>query len=519
MKKAFKYLTSLLAAIFILFGCEIAENPKFLTSDNLFSDVTGANTVLNGVYSSLASFSYYGADYHHLLNMSSGLYNTDRDASLLDIAALNPPANLNFVNNVWQASFQAISRANDLIANLETLELENTTEKNNILGQAYLIRSLTYFNLVRIYGKCPLITQPVTSQNPYFEISTPGEIYEQIIADATKAETMLPDLKDAVFGRPAKYAANMLLAKVYMQLASNKTAQETDNWQKAYTEAMKVYGKYTLVKDFATLWNPKTSDNSTESIFEIQGNVENTLRMVQLWTPGNGHVGRACWGRFKPNLEVYDKHVTTYPKDNRVKYTFVTEWQSFSASGATTPMITYPTFKTRNNKDKSYPYGYKYFIKDVNLLTYDTDMNYVVFRYADLLLMLAEIENEINGPTGAYKYVNEVLTRARAAGGLVSDQPANWDALTQADFRKKIMNEYLFELLEEGHDWFNVRRRGYDYFKANVIDVHNNHKSYDFTKQRDVRYPDNSRIMVMPIPDSEITSNPKVSAADQNSGY
>jgi hypothetical protein len=350
-------------------------------------------------------------------------------------------------------------------------------------------------------------------------MSTPEKIYEQVIADALKAEEFLPDKSGITDGRPAKYAANMLLAKIYMQLAGNKTAAETDYWKKAYDEAIKVYGKYVLVKDFATLWTPKTSDNTTESIFELQGNVENSLRMIQLWTPGNGHVGRTCWGRFKPNLEVYDKHVAAYPKDPRITYTFVTTWLKFDASGASTSQVTYPTYKVRNNKDKSYPYGYKYFIKDVNLLNYDTDMNFVVFRYADLLLMLAEIENELRGPTDAYKYVNEVLARARVAGGAAPDQPANWDALAQVDFRKKIMSEYLFELLEEGHDWFNVRRRGYDYFKANVIDVHNTHKLYDFTKQRDVKYPDNPRIMVMPIPDDEITANPKVSAADQNSGY
>jgi len=519
MKKSYKHLAVILVTVLSFVGCEIEENPKFLTSENLFNDVTGANTVLNGVYSSLASFEYYGADYHHLLNMSSGLYNTDRDASLLDIAALNPPANLNFVNNVWSAIFQSISRSNDLIVNLSALQEADVTEKNNILGQAYFIRSLSYFNLVRIYGKCPLITELVTSENPYYEMSTPEKIYEQIISDAQKAIQFLPDSKGVVDGRPSKYAANVLLAKIYMQLAGNKTAAETDYWKKAYDEAIKAYGKYTLVKDYSTLWNPKTSDNTTESIFEIQGNVENTLRMIQLWTPGTGNLGRTCWGRFKPNLEVYDKHAAAYPNDPRIKYTFVTQWLKFDASGATTVQVTYPTFKIRNNKDKSYPFGYKYFIKDVNLLNYDTDMNFVVFRYADLLLMLAEIENELQGPDGAYKYVNEVLARARVAGGIISEQPAAWTGLSQADFRKKIMAEYQFELLGEGHDWFNVRRRGYDYFKVNVIDAHNNHKVYDFTKQRDIRYPDNKRIMVMPIPEDEITANPKVSAADQNDGY
>ena len=65
----------------------------------------------------------------------------------------------------------------------------------------------------------------------------------------------------------------------------------------------------------------------------------------------------------------------------------------------------------------------------------------------------------------------------------------------------------------------NVRRRGYEFFKEHVIDAHNNHPLYNFSKQRDVEYPDNDRIMVMPIPLTEITANPNISVSEQNPGY
>ncbi len=513
MKNLRIFLTVIFALGLMLSACELNEDPKFLASDNLFTDEVGANTVLNGVYSSVASYNYYGSNFHHLTNMASGLYNTDRDASLIDIAGLNPPANLNFVTTVWSAVYESISRANNLIAGLAEVELNDAAEKDNILGQAYFIRSLGYFNLVRIYGKCPLITEPVTSENPYNGMSTPEKVYEQIIDDAEMAEQLLPEQGSEAAGRPAKYAANMLLAKVYMQLAGNQTAGSTDNWQRAYDEAIKVYGKYSLVSDFKNLWQETTSNNSKESIFEIQGNVENTLRLLQLWTASTAH--STTWGRFKSNLEVYDRHVSTYPNDPRLKLTFVTEYSN--TAGAI--QKTYPAFKGRNNKAKSYPYNYKYFMKDLNVANYNTDMNFVVFRYADLLLMLAEIENELHGPDNAYQYVNEVMARARVSGGETSDQPADWSGLTQDQFRTNIMFEYNFELLCEGHDFFNVRRRGYDYFKTNVIDVHNNHPMYDFSKSRDVMYPDNSRIIVMPIPEDELNANPNMSASDQNSGY
>jgi hypothetical protein len=511
MKNLKIYLTAIFAFGLILSSCELNEEPKFLASENLFTDEVGANTVLNGVYSTLAGFNYYGADFHHLTNMASGLYNTDRDASLNDVAGLNPPANLNFVTNVWANIFQSISRANNLILGLEETEMSNMDEKNNILGQAYFLRALGYFNLVRIYGKCPLITEPVTSDNPYNPMSTPEKIYEQIVSDAQMAEQLLPDLGSETPGRPAKYAANMLLAKVYMQLAGNST--DVNLWQKAFDEAIKVYGKYSLVPDFKSLWQVETSNNTSESIFEVQGNVENTLRMLQLWTAGQAH--STTWGRFKSNLEVYDNHVNTYPTDPRIEFTFVTEYPN--SSGAV--QKTYPAFTGRNNKAKSYPYNYKYFMKDLSVANYNTDMNFVVFRYADLLLMLAEIENELNGPADAYQYVNEVLARARVAGGASSAEPADWSGMTKDEFRERIMMEYNFEMLNEGHDFFNVRRRGYDYFKKHVIEPHNNHPVYDFSKSRDVQYPDNPRIMVIPIPEDELNANPQMSASEQNPGY
>jgi hypothetical protein len=304
-----------------------------------------------------------------------------------------------------------------------------------------------------------------------------------------------------------------------MQLAGDKTSGETDYWQKAFDEAIKIYGKYSLVNNFGSLWFPESSNNTSESIFEIHGNEEYTLRMLQLFTASNGYAGRNSWGRFKPNLEVYDRHVENFPEDPRIGFTFITEWTKFAPNGKTQNIVTYPTFKNRNNKDKSYPWTFKYFNKDIYANNYNTNQNLVVFRYADLLLMLAEIENELNGPANAAKYINEVRERARNSGAEPSSQPEDIVTMDQNEFRNEVMMEYMFELLCEGHDWFNVRRRGYPFFKEHVIDAHNNHPKYDFKKARDVEYPDNPRIMVMPIPGTEITANPNISSADQNAGY
>ncbi|TAJ14509.1 RagB/SusD family nutrient uptake outer membrane protein [Marinilabiliaceae bacterium JC017] len=518
--KAKNNIIYILAFLLVGLGsCEMEEKPLFPAADNLYSTVDGAHTVLNGCYAGMADFSYYGADFMHLTYFTSGLFTSNKDANLADIVAFQQTPSLNYVENFWKGCYRVIARTNDVIDNLNKYSLPDEDEQNNILGQAYFLRGLTYFNLVRVYGDAPLLTNTVTVETLNQSRATKSVVYDQVIADLELAAKLLKDENTQASGRPASPAAHMLLAKVYMTLAGNQTADETTYWKKAYDEAIEVYGKYSLVPDYRTLWYEASSNNTGESIFEIQGNVENTLRLYQLFTPSNGNAGRSVWGRIKPNVECYDLHAAAYPADPRLEATFLTEWTKYLASGKQSVMKTYPAFKKRNNKDKSYPWLNKYYIKDHTQLNYNTNMNFVVFRYADLLLMLAEIENELNGPANAYQYVNEVLARARQSAEVASNDPADWSGMTQEEFREAIMFEYRYELLGEGHEWFNNRRRGYDYFKKNVIDIHNNTPAYDFSKQRDVLLPDDARNMLMPVPQSELTANPNINAEDQNSGY
>ena len=526
MKNYIKYFAISLL-MFLMAGCDLDEEPVSYAGEKLFDNETGAQTVLNGVYSSMLGFNYYGADYHHLLNMASGLFSSDRTASYSNIASLNPLPSLNFVTNVWKAMYQTISRCNDLIYNMENIQFADKNVHSDILGQAYFIRSLTYFHLVRTYGGVPLITTPVTVDNIHSPRESTDDVYAQIILDAEIAADLLPETGSP--GRPAKWAANMLLAKVYIQLAGNKTSAETGDWQLAWDEAIKVYTKYTLVNDFSEFWYPATGRNTVESIFELQSNEEVTLRLYQLFTPKNGTIGWNSWSRFRANLEVYDKHASTYPTDPRIGYTFHTKYVYYKKKtlADTVHQHTYPypvelsKYDERNKKPGRYPYLMKYYNKDHTSMTYAQTQSFIVFRYAELLLMLAEIENELNGPAAAYTYVNEVLARARNSAGTPSAEPADWSGLSQEQFREAIMYEYQFELLCEGDDFFRVRRRGYDeWFKPHVIDVHNSHPVYgDFSGKTDAEYPDNSRIILMPISSIEITSNNKILASDQNPGY
>jgi hypothetical protein len=228
----------------------------------------------------------------------------------------------------------------------------------------------------------------------------------------------------------------------------------------------------------------------------------------RLFTPSNAFAGNG-WQRIRPNPETVDAHMSTYPGDPRIGLTYVSTYTRYDTGGT---VKTYPD-RSRASFGNSFPFLYKYWIKNKEALVDASNFNYVHYRYADVLLMLGEIENELGLTASAMSRVNEVLTRARNTSG--TSQPANWSGLSQDEFRERIMKEYQFELIGEGQDFYNNRRRGYDYFKANIIDVHNDRTEKGF----DVIFNEDPKCMLLPIPSEEINSNQLITAADQNPGY
>tara|TARA_Y100000815_G_scaffold270347_1_gene294845 strand:- start:2516 stop:3763 length:1248 start_codon:yes stop_codon:yes gene_type:complete len=414
--------------------------------------------------------------------------------------------------------FKTIDVANNIIVNVENTTLTN---RNTTLGQAYFIRAVTYFDLVRLFGGVPIRTTPVSSENLYLSRNSKEEVYTQIIQDFNLAKDLLPQTTGEYRSdRPIKWAANAYLAKVYMQLASEQGAGSS-YWQNAWDEAIVVYGNYSLYPNYGDLFlQIDWVENTSEAIFELQyahfGSIRNSDRVRQ-YTPSNSTFVQRQYDTFgwlRPNKEIFDQHNTQYPGDPRINATYLYgSYQRYNNNNVLVNQNIYPTTANGNN---GYPYIKKWF--DASFNGTSTAKNHTVFRYAELLLMLAEIENEINGPANAYQYVNQVLSRARNSVIPAAIQPADWSGMSQDEFRNRIMKERQYELFSEGQDWFDARRRGYQYFVDTIITVHNSHPTIN-VGNRDYIYPTDAKNMLLPIPQSEIGNNPNISESDQNPGY
>lgn len=499
----------------VFVSCDGFLDKEVITEYNLeqlFANEQGAETVLNGLYAKLAGPGYYGSSWHGLVNPHSGRMFSNQTVTA-DATSLNCSTSNRWLTDLWPAMYSTIEQANLIIHNVENSNLSN---KQIILGQAYFVRGLVYFDLVRLFDGVPIKNAPTSLDYLNQPKSSRDEVYDLILSDFEKAKLYLPDTyTNYRIDRPLKWAAYGYKAKVYMQLAGQDGGNPS-LWQNAKDEAIQVLNKYSLNPNYGSMFLASNwIENSSESIFELQydhfGSLRNSDR-IRMYTPSNSNnnLGFNTFGWIRPNKEIYDQHKTQYPGDPRINATYI--YGSYVKANGTNQNI-YPTITSGAN---GYPLIRKWFDNTYNGTT--TAKNYPLFRYADLLLMLAEIENELNGPANAYQYVNLVLTRARNSATPAATQPANWASLSQVEFRDRIMKERQYELLSEGQDWFDARRRGYQYFLNNTLLPHNSHPTIN-VGNADFLYPTTSRAMLLPILNSEIANNNNMSPSDQNPGY
>jgi starch-binding outer membrane protein, SusD/RagB family len=334
------------------------------------------------------------------------------------------------ISNMWNAYYAALYNINFALEKLEPSTID-ATAKATIGGQLKFIRAYYYFHLVQYFGDVVLVTSTLDTPEESFALvrSPEADVYNQIISDLTDAIEALPVKYDAAnAGRVTKGAALTLLGKVHLT-------------RKQYGEAIASLKQvlslgYALNPNYADNFNP-AKKNGIESIFEVQ-------------YQGGNDLGE--WSNF------------IYVFAPRLSQASITGFASINPSGRNIPtndiIAAYEPGDLR--KDISLKEGYTNakgeFIKIPYINKYNyahtiagrTDTNWPVFRYADVLLMLAEAINEQGGPDAeAYGYLNAVRERA----GL---DPLS--GLGQAAFRTAVLHERRIELAFENSRWFDLKR-------------------------------------------------------------
>ncbi|MBV9880844.1 MAG: RagB/SusD family nutrient uptake outer membrane protein [Gemmatirosa sp.] len=396
-----------------------------------------------------------------------------------------------FISGFWGDTYKTINRANAVIGRVPPITMDETL-KARIVGEAKFLRALSYFNLVRLFGDVPLLDQEVTSLASLDAARTPAaQVYALIVSDLQAAATALPaSYSGADVGRVTSGAAQALLAKVYLTQG---------NFAQAATTAGQIVsgGRYSLLSTYKDNFRIATELTNSESIFEL--NYDGVLNpgagsVVTLFALPASYPGGDAYGL----MEVLPSTLAKFSAaDKRGQGVSIASSGFTDATGRT---ITW-----------ALPTGaviYKYLDQTSTQNTTargwaQQGNNWVVLRYADVLLMYAEAVNEGGAASGTSKEAALNLVRQRAGLTAVS-------GLSQAAFRDSVRVERQRELLFEGSRWFDLARWG-------TLDATIRAKTAEVA----ARYPGETTAhgipgALLPIPQGEINLNPKLT---QNPGW
>lgn len=459
-------------------SCEdnLKEKPlSFLEESNSFKSAADATSALNAVYEHLKGV--YGMTMIDLADLNSDECEVREDnggGNEIHKNLYNSGTRL--FDTFYTNSYRLIDRANRVIANVPGIAMD-TKLRDQIVGEAKFLRALAYFNLVRAFGDVPLVT---AISNDVVNVEIPrdpaDQIYQQIIADLLDAEKVLPVKYTLAteIGRTTVGAAKSMLAKVYLT---------RKDWSNAAAKAKEVIesGAYSLVPNYRDVFVPE-KENGPEHIFSVQ---------FSCVLPQYGSAmaeNFAIYFSYPINLtggsyQVVPAHANSYTSGDYRKTVTVIEEKTI-ANGTVV-------------KSRTGPHVDKYWDPQA-CGPGRARNNFIVMRYADVLLMYAEALNEVGAPTTeAYTAINQI--RARARNGAQPTVLPDLKNLTQVQFRDSVYQERSWELCFEGHRRWDLLRTGRYVPSMQKIGI--------ATEERHLLYP---------IPVQEIDVNP---ALDQNPGY
>jgi hypothetical protein len=370
---------------------------------------------------------------------------------------------------IWRDLYLIINRANQVLAYVSEYPADVLTadEKNRLLGQAYFLRGLAYWNLATTFKIVPVITAPPLDQKDYYPpTATEEELWNQIFADFQQAETMLPvsfmnvtGPDQGQKGRATKGAAAGMLGKAYLY---------RKDWVKAGTQFEKfitgpLKDVYSLVPNYRDNFKD-VNENNSESLFEIQftegagtdfnwtGEPSTAWKQVTALSVTYGMEGKG-FSDYLPTNWIYNEfkleQTTSGKSDPRLLATIA------SYEPADNSILAYGTAWT-NPQNKIYPRKYTNDGLGRAFETPESGINYRVLRYADILLMYAEVLNETNRTADAYPFIQQVRSRALLPN-LATVRPN----MTQAQMRDQLAHERALEFAIEGQRINDLIRWGW----------------------------------------------------------
>lgn len=497
-----------------------------ITAENFYQNEEDFRQAINGAYEPLRGM--YNSEEWNL-----GEAKSDNTTYIIHIAKssldgedpdqfLETSTNGN-IGTKYNNSYIIIGRANRIISEIDKAQFD-TDKKNSLKGQALFLRAFCYLNLVQYFGGVPLHTTPSTVYEESFKPrASVEEVYEQIIKDAQEAISLLPVKSKQEIGHVSKGSAQTLLGNAYMILKRWAEAEQV-------LKEVVASNEYELLADYSSIYS-LTNKNNKESIFEIQYMQDASLgqqsdfiyRFLPYMTNPSAITGTTpnpCpsnvdHGGFNtPTIDLINSYENG---DKRLDASIgmvegrLTDSYALDASGVKS-IVNYKS----EPGITAYPFIKKYFHEHTK--PYYTDDNWPVYRYAEVLLFLAEAVNEQGRTNEAIGYLNNTYGQAsiRGRAGLKPLTAQGTEALRQA-----IYHERRVELAFENKRWTDLIRTGLavEVLTRHGQDIKAHPEQYYWPKGVQPvanAYLFNQDKCLLPIPLREIDLNPELK---QNPGY
>ncbi|MFT3949570.1 MAG: RagB/SusD family nutrient uptake outer membrane protein [Agriterribacter sp.] len=504
MKKNISIATIYLFLFLSICSCaKLKETPySFIPADQFYKTSDHAVAAINGCYKAFIEMGEHGyaMDLLYMIEVPTEVVTNSRwdgDGGDWDYARwTNSKAELVWV---WRMFYTAINRCNAVLDKVPGIAMDSRL-KNRILGEARFLRAHSYFNIVRLWGDAPLYVHEVTGIEQSREKRSPAQdIYQLIIEDLQFAAANC--YKKAAYTAPSDImrvssgAAKAMLGKVYLTMSGHPLQDQSKlALAKQVLKEVIDEAEYSLCANYADIFDVKKK-NGPEHIYSITfGNslgmgYGNTLgHFFAPYAYSNLTPVGASWGEI--TMEPEFLNAFDLANDKRVAQAILLEYND--------------VWGGVNKYQEQYwmPYIRKY-IDDASVTQgwagYQFDIP--VLRYADVLLMYAEVINEMGSPDAeAYAAFNKVRQRAG-----IADLD---EGLSQQAFRDSMILERKREFFAEFHGWFDYVRKGI--LVSQMTEVKNDWGVYpSYYKMEEFR-------TLMPIPAEEKMANPNL---EQNAGY
>ena len=486
-------------------------NPNAATAASFWKTREQAYAGVTGIYNGLILDGTYMRSFPGLTDSRGDDFTGD--SPWLDLVLTGQfviPSTSAPVQWIWRDHYLIINRANQVLKYVAAYPdgVLGADEKARLLGQAHFLRGLSYYNLATTFKEVPLITTPPVGPSEY----TPGtaseaEIWNQIFSDFQSAEEMLPvsyatveGLDKGQVGRATKGAAAGMLGKAYL-------------YRKDYTKAGLQFEKfltgnlrnvYSLMPDYRDNFRD-VMENNQESLFEIQfaqsagtdfnwtGEPSSVWRQVQQISVTYGMEG-AGFSDYLPTRWIYNEYKKEKTVDGKSDPRLLVTIASYEPQDNSTTAYGRPWF---NPQDRIYPRKYTNDGVGNGRTAENADVgsyiNYRVLRFADILLMYAEVLNETGRTAQAYPYIQQVRTRAKLPD-LATVRPN----MSQEGMREQLAHERALEFAIEGQRINDLIRWGWFQNPAKLAELKSNDADFN------TYTPGNE---YLPIPQSELDLN------------